>query len=795
MQVLTGPYQGGENPSFLKFPFELDHFQKHAIVSIDQSKNVLVTAFTGSGKTLVAEYATMRSLERGKKIIYTSPIKSLSNQKFYEFKQKFSDASVGILTGDIKFNPFSNITIMTTEILRNMLVRQQHSKEESAPNTTTTEEVSIDLENEVDTVVFDEIHYINDKDRGKVWEECLIMLPKHIQLVLLSATIDRAEEFAQWLYKVRERPIALIPTFKRYVPLKHYFYFHGASKEGNTLLDTIGHKLVPLLDESGKFQTGNYEKMITVKRNYDKLVGKQNYGQTGMLNPLVTFLTERNLCPALFFVFSRKKCEQYASAVTQSLNNSQEQALVEKIITQELMKLSESTRQSYVNLPQFLSLKRMLIKGVSVHHSGLIPIFKELIEILFSKKLVKVLFATETFAVGVNMPTKTVLYTELTKRDNNGYRMLMSNEYTQMSGRAGRRGIDDVGHVVLLPNLFQDVPTTLEVERMMLGKSQRIQSKFTIDYLFVLKQQAGIAYSSLLSQELMQQTAGLSERLSLIQRINPPPHEDVDFFHEYDELKSQGDDGGIIRLSKKAEKERTAKINEMQLAPLFKQRYKKYCEYVDNCKQIETLQEEIYYNESYIEYYMDKITAILVEHNYVDAATATPTLKGLVATKISECNPLLLTEMLVGEMFDGLSEPEIAAVLSVFLKEDTSESKVNLSSLNVPSTVKMIIGKVTKLSDHFADIETHDQLYMNIDWSLGLGMMETAFAWAKGENYLGEDLFEGDFVKAMLKLAAICQTVASVSELMKKHDLVLKMKHLETVIMRGIVNVESLYIL
>jgi superfamily II RNA helicase len=734
MEVLTGPYQGGDNSSFTKFPFELDHFQKHAIISIDQSKNVLVTAFTGSGKTLVAEYATMRSLERGKKIIYTSPIKSLSNQKFYEFKQKFSDASVGILTGDIKFNPFSNITIMTTEILRNMLVRKQHSKEEEASSN--TDEVSIDLENEVDTVVFDEIHYINDKDRGKVWEECLIMLPKHIQLVLLSATIDRAEEFAQWLYKVRERPIALIPTFKRYVPLKHYYYFHGASKEGNTLLDTIGHKLMPLLDESGKFQTGNYEKMITVKRNYDKLVGKQNYGQTGMLNPLVTFLTERNLCPALFFVFSRKKCEQYASAVTQSLNNSQEQALVEKIITQELMKLSESTRQSYVNLPQFLSLKRMLIKGVSVHHSGLIPIFKELIEILFSKKLVKVLFATETFAVGVNMPTKTVLYTELTKRDNNGYRMLMSNEYTQMSGRAGRRGIDDIGHVVLLPNLFQDVPTVLEVERMMLGKSQRIQSKFTIDYLFVLKQQAGIAYSSLLSQELMQQTAGLTERLSLIQRVNPPPHEDVDFFREYDELKSQGDEGGIIRLSKKAEKDRTAKINEMQLAPLFKQRYKKYCDYVDNCKQIETLQEEIYYNESYIEYYMDKVTAILVEHNYIE--NATPTLKGVIATKISECNPLLLTEMLVDEMFDGVSEPEIAAVLSVFLKEDTSESKVNLSLLNVPSTVKLIIGKVTKLSNHFADIETHDQLYMNMDWTLGLSMIEIAYAWAKGENYLGK---------------------------------------------------------
>jgi len=783
MQVLSGPYQG-DHASFSKFAFELDNFQKHAISSIDQGKNVLVTAFTGSGKTLIAEYATMRSLERGKKIIYTSPIKSLSNQKFYEFKHKFSEASVGILTGDVKFNPFSNITIMTTEILRNMLVRQGAA--------TQPDIVTIDLEKEVDTVVFDEIHYINDKDRGKVWEECLIMLPKHIQLVLLSATIDRAEEFAQWLCQVRERPIALIPTLKRYVPLKHYFYFHGASKEGDTLLDAIGHKLVPLLDESGKFQTANYAKMVSVKRNYDKLVGKQNYGQIGMLNPLVTFLIERGLCPALFFVFSRKKCEQYASAVTQSLNTAQEQALVDKIITQELMKLSEPTRQSYVNLPQFMSLKRMLVKGVSVHHSGLIPIFKELIEILFSKKLVKVLFATETFAVGVNMPTKTVLFTELTKRDNDGYRMLLSNEYTQMSGRAGRRGIDDVGHVVLLPNLFQEVPTALEIERIMLGKSQRIQSKFTIDYHFVLKQQARIAYSSLLSQELQQQTAALTERLASVDHMDAPA--DLEFFRDYDELKTQGD---IIRLSKKAEKDRVAKLSQMESAPLFKQRYQTYSDYVEHCKQLETLQNEIYYNDTYIEYYMDKVTAILVDHQYMDPRTKEPSVKGVVASKISECNPILLTEMLVAGMFDALTEPEIAAVLSVFLQEDNSDTKVSLTSLSVPSSIKIIVGKVMALCDHFADLETHHQLYMNTDWTLGLSLIETAYAWANGENHHpgGEDLFEGDFVKAMLKLTSICQTVGAVAELMKNHDLVMKMKHLEAVIMRGVVNVESLYIL
>ena len=220
MKILSDEFEddGQHEEYFIKFPFKLDHFQKHAIVCMNRNENVLITAHTGSGKTLPAEYAIMKSLESGKKIIYTSPIKSLSNQKYYEFKNKFPDASVGIMTGDIKFNPFGNVIIMTTEILRNMLYVGSAGI------------LDIDINNDVDTVIFDEIHYINDKERGKVWEECLIMLPKHIKLVLLSATIDRAEEFAQWLEVVREREINLIPTVKRYVPLKHYYYIDGPDK-------------------------------------------------------------------------------------------------------------------------------------------------------------------------------------------------------------------------------------------------------------------------------------------------------------------------------------------------------------------------------------------------------------------------------------------------------------------------------------------------------------------------------------------------------------------------------------
>jgi superfamily II RNA helicase len=790
MQVLSGPFEGEDSSSFKKFPFELDSFQKHAIQSIDASRNVLVTAFTGSGKTLVAEYATMKSLERGKRIIYTSPIKSLSNQKFYEFKQKFPDASVGLFTGDIKFNPFGNIIIMTTEILRNMLYRRKDNE------VLRENDLNIDLENEVDTVVFDEIHYINDKDRGKVWEECIILLPKTIKLVGLSATIDRAEEFALWVHQVRQRPIDLIPTFKRNVPLRHFYYLHGASKEGETLLDKISHRLVPLLNPDERtFHVQNYENLIRVKRDYNKLVGKENYGQTGMLNPLVRFLTERDLCPALFFVFSRKKCEEYAMAVTKPLLTSQEQSQVEKLIEQQMLKIQN--RERYSNLSQFHMLKRMLMKGVSVHHSGLIPIFKELIELLFAQKLVKVLFATETFAVGVNMPTKTVLYTELSKRDNNGYRMLMTNEFTQMSGRAGRRGIDTVGHVILLPNLFKEMPSLLDIQQMMLGRSQRIESKFTIDYLFILKQASqqqdlaedegkpsSVANASLLGRELQQRIVALEhqEQELLSQR---PQQVDESLFTEYEDLMNQQD---FLKLSRKAEKERRGRILAIQSLPEFHA----YQEGIEWKAKQQKLQDELFFDQTFIEYYTEKISLILKDHHYLEPDDSL-TVKGIVASNISECNPILLTEMLIRGMFDTLSGPEIAAFLSIFLSDSNDSS--NLAALNIPRNVKDRIKSVQGICDAFLDFESIHELYLNSNWVLNFSFTESSYCWARNEPFVSEDrVFEGDFVKAMLKLVSLSQTLGTVAEILGQVELISKLKALESVIMRDIVSVESLYI-
>ena len=816
MKVLSEPFTdtGEHTHHFNKFPFELDSFQKHAIVSMNNDQNVLVTAFTGSGKTLVAEYAIMKSLEKNKKIIYTSPIKSLSNQKFYEFKQKFPEASLGIMTGDIKFNPFGNIIIMTTEILRNMLYKQTGSDQGLDHQVL---DIDININKDIDTVVFDEIHYINDVERGKVWEECIILLPKHIKLVLLSATIDKAEEFASWLYQVRQREICLIPTFKRYVPLKHYFYLHGSSKDGTTPLDTIGNKLIDILDENGKFYKENYEKLINVKRNFQKYIKKQHYSKNGIFNPLVDFLVEKNLCPALFFVFSRAKCEQYALCVNKGLLDTKDQCLVEKIITQQLMKLPDYNK--YLNLEQFIYLKKLLLKGVAVHHSGLIPVFKELIEILFSQKLVKVLFATETFAVGVNMPTKTVLFTELSKRDNSGYRLLLTQEYTQMSGRAGRRGLDKVGYVIHLPNLF-DEPSTLEMEKMLLGKSQHIKSKFTIDYQFVLKmlhhnndshndnQDSKVIKGTLLYKELTDQTNNLIKRKNELETYlnsNNVPSDDYELFSKYLELKEIDP---IIKLNKKSEKERLDKLAEMEKQVNFKQRYNRYLEYQDHNDNYAYINREIEFNETYVDYYFNKISEILSDEGYINIFENSANsdnnnnvnLKGIIASKIGDCNPILLTELISNNSFDNMSEPEIAATLSIFLDtkvEDNDNKEPNINNINVPTIVKNTVKMLNPIANKYIDFETANELYLNIDWTIHLGMMEVAYKWANLIEFknLTTGIFEGNFVKDMVKLDSICQTVERIADLLKNNDLVIKIKSLKSILMRDIVSIDSLYIL
>jgi len=419
------------------FKFKLDPFQEEAIKYISKDENVLITAKTGSGKTLVGEYQIWHSLNKGKRVFYTTPIKSLSNQKFHDLKKIYGDR-VGIMTGDIKFCPQADIVIMTTEILRNLLYKQG----------TLTEHIGITAElsiENLDAVVFDEVHYINDPSRGSVWEECLVLLPPHINLVLLSATLDSPEPFVNWLTDIKQKTCHLISTEYRVVPLIHM------TEDGEVIMDAKD----TFHFESYKAWLRKYYNKQDELRKHKERVKTREEGQVIERDVRVgSFLDRMNKLilkmdkPALFFVFSRKMCEEYASKVTTDLLTSSETADVRHIIKFHLHGYTELQK-----IEGFHKLNSLLEKGVAFHHSGMLPILKEIVEILFDRGFIKILFATETFAVGINMPTKTVVFTSYRKYDDRteNLRVLLTSEYIQMAGRAGRRGKDDKGIVIYLP--------------------------------------------------------------------------------------------------------------------------------------------------------------------------------------------------------------------------------------------------------------------------------------------------------------------------------------------------------
>uniref|UniRef100_A0A1A8F6F3 Superkiller viralicidic activity 2 (S. cerevisiae homolog)-like n=3 Tax=Nothobranchius korthausae TaxID=1143690 RepID=A0A1A8F6F3_9TELE len=456
-------YKRIPNPAF-KWPFELDTFQKQAVLKLEAHESVFVAAHTSAGKTVVAEYAIALSQKHMTRTIYTSPIKALSNQKFRDFKTTFGD--VGLLTGDVQLSPESSCLIMTTEILRSMLYNGS--------------EVIRDLE----WVIFDEVHYINDADRGVVWEEVLIMLPDHVSIILLSATVPNALEFSEWIGRIKKRHIYVISTMKRPVPLEHYLYTGNSTKTQK--------ELFLLLDAAGNFLTKGYYSAVDAKKErtskHAQSFGAKSSSKATSASQdravwltLLHFLSQRQQTPVVAFTFSRTRCDENARSLeSMDLTTSVEKAEIHSFFQKSLSRLRGGDRQ----LPQILLMRDLLKRGVAVHHSGILPILKEVIEMLFSRGLVKVLFATETFAMGVNMPARTVVFDSIRKHDGTGFRNLLPGEYIQMAGRAGRRGLDATGTVIILCK--SGVHDMAELHAMMMGKPTILQSQFRLTYTMIL---------------------------------------------------------------------------------------------------------------------------------------------------------------------------------------------------------------------------------------------------------------------------------------------------------------------
>ncbi|KAI1433462.1 rRNA-processing arch domain-containing protein [Xylaria sp. CBS 124048] len=449
------------------WPFTLDPFQRLSISSIERGESVLVSAHTSAGKTVVAEYAIAQCLKQNQRVIYTSPIKALSNQKYREFNEAFGD--VGLMTGDVTINPTASCLVMTTEILRSMLYRGS------------------EIMREVAWVVFDEIHYMRDKSRGVVWEETIILLPDKVRYVFLSATIPNAFQFAEWIAKIHRQACHVVYTDFRPTPLQNYFFPAG------------GSGIFLVVDEKGVFRESNFNRTMQViedrkaaeandpdakqtgkgkfKKNFK---GKNETSQRSDIQKIVKMIMSQNFNPVIVFSFSKRECEAHAVHTSKyAFNDESEKAMVRKVFSSAIEILSEEDRE----LPQIQNILPLLEKGIGIHHSGLLPILKETIEILFQEGLIKVLFATETFSIGLNMPAKTVVFTQVKKFDGTTMRPLTPSEYVQMSGRAGRRGLDERGIVIMMVDEKLEPETAKSV---VIGQQDRLNSAFHLGYNMVL---------------------------------------------------------------------------------------------------------------------------------------------------------------------------------------------------------------------------------------------------------------------------------------------------------------------
>ncbi|KAJ5233054.1 hypothetical protein N7468_006010 [Penicillium chermesinum] len=504
-----------------EWPFELDTFQKEAVYHLENGDSVFVAAHTSAGKTVVAEYGIALAAKHMTKAIYTSPIKALSNQKYRDFRTTFDD--VGILTGDVQINPEASCLIMTTEILRSMLYR------------------GADLIRDVEFVIFDEVHYVNDSERGVVWEEVIIMLPEHVTLILLSATVPNTQEFASWVGRTKKKDIYVISTPKRPVPLEHFLW---AGKDKFKIVDSNKRFLESGWKKANDVMSGKdkekAKKEVEIQNAQAQRGGQQGRGrggppsgrggprgggrggappqrgggrgQGGRGQPanrgtgniartgrgggrttaaqdktvwvnVVSHLRKEDLLPGCIFVFSKKRCEENADSLSnQDFCNASEKSVIHMFIEKSLTRLKPEDR----TLPQITRLRDLLSRGVAVHHGGLLPIMKEVVEILFARSLVKVLFATETFAMGLNLPTRTVVFSGYRKHDGKQFRDLIPGEYTQMAGRAGRRGLDTVGYVLIVATGRDEAPPAASLKKMMLGEPLKLRSQFRLTYNMIL---------------------------------------------------------------------------------------------------------------------------------------------------------------------------------------------------------------------------------------------------------------------------------------------------------------------
>lgn len=737
-----------------EFPFELDDFQKEACEIIDNGESVVVCAPTGAGKTVIAQHAINNVLKQGCRIFYTTPLKALSNQKFYDFCEQYGADKVGLLTGDTSINRGAQIVIMTTEVFRNMLYGTNFGA------------VADNLK-DVRYVVLDEVHYMNDEQRGTVWEESIIYCPTNIQIIALSATVANCDELTNWINTVHSKT-KLVNTDFRPVPLR-FFYFDSSQP----------YKLLPLLTPDGKLNNKIKPEKPQWARGKDKR--KKTY-----VKQIIQNLADNDMLPAIYFTFSRKKCdEQMEKCSGLGLNTRKEQEEIKAFIEEFIAENPHLYGNKHIEY---------LIQGVASHHAGLLPAWKNLVEKLFQKGLIKVVFATETLAAGINMPARSTVISSTSKRTDSGHRMLTANEFLQMSGRAGRRGMDEVGYVTVVGTPFQ---TPEEVAELVLSDSNPLESKFSPSYSMVLNLLQRFNLEE--SKELILKSFGyyssdyrLKPILFQLEQYNKEIEErsficpnklSDDKMLEYDKLRflyvqNRQTYKKIVKQEKSKHRPLSPEVlefgkrNKEELHKLQTfacdtcKLYKKHSKNLEVLKRIDSKKKKLLKEiEKQKDIYWNKFIAhraVLKEYGYIQ--NDYPTEKGKTTSQIRSENELYLAEIIFSGVLENLTPSQLAGVICALT---TEELRIEIPYIPFSEPVRKTLNQIRNIKRKLEKVQSkydiEAPLYINPYFSSLIELWVEGAEWETVSEQI--EIGEGDIVRAFKRVVDVLRQLTTIDNI------------------------------
>ena len=751
-------------------PFKLDGFQRESIDKLDSGQGgVLVSAPTSSGKTVVAEYAIFRALRAGSKVIYTTPLKALSNQKYHDFVREYGEPTVGLVTGENTINADAPVVVMTTEILRNLIYEDLQR---------------LDM---VSYVVLDEVHYIDDFPRGSVWEEIVIQAPTTIKLVGLSATIGNFREIAEWMAENRGGMETV---------------FHDVRPVELKLWLAINNRFLPLFKGDSGIDQRTWSKAVEEEEASYRVGGYSRLPSNDLLH-VIDELRRGDMLPAIYFIFSRRGCRealQRCSYHELDLTTAAEKVAIDRVAAERLQGLTDHDEES---LFRRMVDARLLRRGLAEHHAGLLPYHKEMVEELFQRGLIKVVFATETLSLGINMPARGVVVSSFTKFDGANFSNLTTGELTQLMGRAGRRGIDVIGHGVILKESDVEVGTIYEVA---MGPTLVVESKFLPSYnmalnllrIYTPEEAEGLMQRSfgqfqkrLAEERTKERLVNVRARLTDIRALWDDREVSIDDVTQYFkledrrrairiELKRLRREAGAERRGRRGKHTRAlgsagrlVQRLEIEAKGLLERQHKlklvrspRFGEYLQKYSEIRALQKELDGGERELTGQMDeyarklrRLSRILTETGFL--AHDRPTDKGLFASRIYGENTILVAEAVWLGLLEGLAPEELCAVLVMLAAEDRERGGRDRQQRGprryptpaIAQTARLVRSLYFRFADMESDLDEPNLRQPSHDY------IDFAYRWSAGEPLdqipLPANVDIGDAIKAMKALYSL----------------------------------------